>query len=313
MLLPIDDYYATGTYYGLSFGLYRNNSNIVPTDHYVAGINIAQDMRPLDQNGVVDVENGALVWMSAGYSNIQQVTCNGFNEDSFGDECLDWTIIGRLSQMPLRHQVKLVNGAYKGKSLPYWSGKFNENYDRVHDLLSENGLSEKQVQSIWFAPVNKYPQLSLPNSEADYYNIIVQLGATLRLMKQRYSSLKQVLLSSRVYAGYGTSALNPEPYAYESGFAVSYVINAQIQQMRNGIIDPLVGDLNYLTGVAPFIDWMAYYWGDAIIPRNKDGVAWYSHDFQNDGIHPSSSGEAKMARLVVEKMKFSDYFSWMWY
>ncbi len=40
----------------------------------------------------------------------------------------------------------------------------------------------------------------------------------LNKLKKRFPNLRIAYLSSRIYAGYAKSALNPEPYAYESGF-----------------------------------------------------------------------------------------------
>ena len=48
------------------------------------------------------------------------------------------------------------------------------------------------------------------------------------LAKSRYPNLRLAYLSSRIYAGYAQTALNPEPYAYESGFSVKWLIERQL-------------------------------------------------------------------------------------
>jgi len=55
---------------------------------------------------------------------------------------------------------------------------------------------------------------------------------------------------SRIYAGYASSTLNPEPYAYENAFAIKRVIAQQLSG------DPA---LNYDAAsgpvVAPWLSW----------------------------------------------------------
>ena len=45
------------------------------------------------------------------------------------------------------------------------------------------------------------------------------MATILNMAKERYPNLRVAYLSSRIYAGYATTPLNPEPYAYESAFS----------------------------------------------------------------------------------------------
>jgi hypothetical protein len=117
-----------------------------------------------------------------------------------------------------------------------------------------------------------------------------------RILKTNYPNIKLAYWTSRTYGGYATSTLNPEPYAYESGFAVKWTITRQI-----------TGDtaLAY-TGPnarSPWLGWGAYLWADGLIPRS-DGLIWICDDFvTSDRTHPSTSGRLKVAQLLLNFFK----------
>jgi hypothetical protein len=109
----------------------------------------------------------------------------------------------------------------------------------------------------------------------------------MRLLKVQFPNLKMVFLQARTYGGYATK----EPRIYENGFAVKWLIQAQITQMATGVVDPIAGDLGYLSSTstdnsAPWVAWGPYTWGAGAIPR-LDGQSWPGGDFAFDGIHPS--------------------------
>jgi hypothetical protein len=120
-------------------------------------------------------------------------------------------------------------------------------------------------------------------------------------MKTRYPNLQLVYLSSRSYGGYAGIALSPEPYAYEYGFSVKWLVQAQIDQQRTGTIDPRAGDLDP-ESVAPWIAWGPYFWADGLNPRS-DGLIWTREDFEDDGTHKSRLGEEKEASMMLAFFK----------
>jgi len=285
-------------------GLYPNGSNIVPATHAVAGLNRAAAIRPLNTQGQSD-PNGKYVLISIGMSNTTQEFCS----QNGSKPCDSWTFMGQAAADPVVNDTSLfiANGAAGGKSAAYWDSPTDPDYNRVvTSWLTPNGLSEKQVQAAWVKVANPSPTTSLPNTSADAYTLVQQMGDISRALKVRYPNLQQIFFSSRIYAGYASSLLNPEPYAYESGLAVKWLIEAQINQMNGGAINPRAGDLSYTTGVAPWLAWGPYLWADGLNPRS-DGLIWQQSDFSSDGTHPSQSGEQKVGSMLLNFMLNSEF------
>jgi len=146
------------------------------------------------------------------------------------------------------------------------------------------------------------------NTEAILYES--QLGKIIRAAKSRYPNLQQVFLSTRIYAGYATDGLNPEPYAYEYGFSAKWLIEAQVLQERpGGTIDKIAGDMSYTDGAAAWTAWGSYLWADGTIPRS-DLLVWLSSDFQSDGTHPNATGTTKVVNLLMGFYTTSPYTPW---
>jgi hypothetical protein len=95
-------------------------------------------------------------------------------------------------------------------------------------------------------------------------------------------------------------------FTVQSRFAVKWLIQAQINQMNGGAIDPLAGDLNYNSGVIPWVAWGPYSWADGMNPRS-DGLIWERGDFVTDGTHPSQSGETKVGNMLMDFFLNSEF------
>jgi hypothetical protein len=298
--IPLTDM-GSRRYLGFAGGLYPGG-NDVPPSHLAQGLARARAIRPLDVNGNPSA-NGKYVLLSIGMSNTTQEFCStGSNAP-----CASWSFMGQASVDPAVNHTTLafVNGARGGQAAPSWLSPASAEYDRIRDTwLAPNGLSEKQVQVAWVKLANAQPTVSLPASTSDAYTFESQLGTVARTLEQRYPNLQQVFFSSRIYAGYATSTLNPEPYAYENGFSVKWLVQAQIDQAARGsIVDARAGDLNYAS--TPWLAWGPYLWAAGMTPRS-DGLVWTIDDVDaSDRTHPSQSGEQKVARLLLDFFKAS--------
>jgi hypothetical protein len=208
----------TGTYHGFPGGLYSNGSNTIPASHEAAGIARAKSIRALDTNGNPSA-NGKYVLLSIGMSNTAQEFCGG--DITVG--CSPETFMGQAFADPMLNKSTLVivNGAQGGRDAADWTSSSAQTFNVVRDQrLTRLGVTERQVQIVWLKQADAGPTRSLPDPNADTYVLEGYLGSIIRALKIRYPNLQQLFLTSRTYAGYATSTLNPEPYAYESGFSV---------------------------------------------------------------------------------------------
>lgn len=310
-LTPLNDL-GTGLYLGqFEGGLYPGGSNYLPPAHDAEGLARAAGVEPLDMLGNPS-PTGKMVLLSIGMSNTTQEFCGSSNP---AQPCASWTFAGQAAvDTQINHAtLVIVNGAMGGQTAMTWDSPTDPNYDRVRDtLLVPQGLSEAQVQVAWVKVANAQPSVSLPAANSDAYTLETFTGGVMRALKSRYPNIQIAFVSSRIYAGYArnTSTLNPEPYAYESGFSMKWLIEAQIDQMAGGGVDPRAGDLDY-NAAAPWIAWGAYLWADGLAPRS-DGLIWQCSDLDSDGTHPAQSGEQKVGAMLLDFM-FSSPFASPWF
>ncbi|HTS70940.1 MAG TPA: hypothetical protein VMO17_18325 [Terriglobia bacterium] len=323
---PLTDL-GTRTYKGFEGGLYPHGSNSVPVDHAAAGLKLAREVQPLDATGKPDPK-GKIVITSIGMSN---------SMDEFGM----FLRIARGSPKVDRDHVSVVNGAFGGITACYYlsasgsppcSQHTGNVFNRIRDeRLTPAGVSEQQVQVVWILQANGGPgvrgcgrnrfeacrPLCNPKTpgcindplETEALRHEAQLGETLRVAKVRWPNLKLAFLSSRIYAGYAKVPISPEPFAFEYGFSAKWIIQAQISQVKANTVDPVAGNLDYRTGIVPWVAWGPYLWADGTTPRS-DGLAWCNGeqmepchgetDFQADGTHPNVRGMKKVADSLME-------------
>ncbi len=299
--VPLDDL-ADGCYRQFRGGLYPGG-NVLAGPHLTAGLAAAAQVAPLDVNGQPSA-SGRYVLISVGMSNTTQEFCA---DGAQGRNCQQPSFIAQAAADPAVNHATLVlvDGAYGGRAASSWVSASSAEYDRIRDTwLTPLGLSELQVQIAWVKVANPGPQASLPAANADAYVLESSIGQIARALRTRYPNLRQVFLSSRVYAGYATTTLNPEPYAYESGFSVKWVVESQISEMAGGAADARAGSLRYDTGVAPWLAWGPYLWAAGSQARS-DGLTWAPGDFAADGTHPAFAARQKVGAMLLTFFKTS--------
>ena len=273
---PVNDL-GTGFWNGYQGGLYPGGANELSGAHLDSGVVRALHIRPLDGQGNVDPVNGSVVLISIGMSN----TRDEFNQFI--------PMVDTLSTKAPR--LKVVNGAEGGHDLNMVIQPQASYWNLVGNKLSSAGLTKEQVQIVWVMHAESSPNNptfpGYPQSLKEKYKQLIHI------LYSQFPNLKLCFFSSRIYAGYASSNLNPEPYAYYSGWAVKWLIEEQI-----------AGDTSlafYGPGAnSPWLAWAAYTWADGLIPRS-DGLIWVCpDDFRPDGTHPSVQGAQKVAGMLLD-------------
>ena len=165
----------------------------------------------------------------------------------------------------------------------------------VDQRLKDAGISPQQVQTAWIKHAQGGP--SQQGEFPKHAKILAENTIlTLQKLHERFPNLQVAYLSSRIYAGYATTALNPEPYAYEGAFAMRWIIQKQIKGDPRLNFDPQKGTVK-----APAVLWGPYLWTDGIKPRQGDKLVWLENDVvPTDRTHPSDSGREKVANLLLD-------------
>jgi hypothetical protein len=292
------------TYHGHAGGLYPGGTNFPPADHDSVAKLRRNTIKPLDVNGD-ESPFGKFVLLSIGSSNTSREWCSSAS----GPPCSASSFMGRAAQdASVNHYTMvIVNGAAEGQDAAQWTSPTSPNYERIKvGRLAPLGLSENQVQAVWLDLFDAKPTASLPADSADANTLLANLGMVMRALRAHYPYLRLVFVSSREYGGYATIDLNPEPYAYESGFAVKSLIESQINEMRGQPPNPRAGTLDYVKRAAPLLLWGPYLWAAGATPRS-DGLVWLSTDFDADGFNPSQAGIAKVAEKLLDFFRNSPY------
>jgi hypothetical protein len=274
---PLTD--LKGDYHGQDGGLYGAGSNTPPKQLKEAAERAVKDIRPLDRDGK-SAADGKIVLLSIGMSNTTQ-EFSAFKARADRD--------ARKAD-----SVAVVDGAQGGQDAPAWDGADAVPWSVAEKRLTQSGVSPAQVQAIWLKQAIKGPSRPFP-AESD--RLTDELQKIVDLARAKYPNLRVAFLSSRIYAGYARSKLNPEPFAYESAFAVRKLIREQ----------DLKGE-----SARPVLLWGPYLWADGEAGREGDGLKWLPADFGPDGTHPSDSGRQKVAGMLLDFFT-SDPFARSWF
>jgi hypothetical protein len=258
-----------GEYKGYKGGLYPGGTN-QPTKKYRSiGMKKANKVRPRGDDGRTS-SNGQIVLLSIGMSNTKG-EFKVFEDIAAADKSVDDSLV-------------IINGAKGGQDAETIRDPNDDYWTRVEKEVHGKAGSLAKVQVVWLKEAIAYPEGAFPDS-AEYFQ--EALDDIVDILRDRFKKLRIIYLSSRIYAGYTTRKLNPEPYAYEGAFSVKWLIGDQI---KNG------------PKTRPWLAWGPYLWGDGMEKRS-DGLVWECADLADDGTHPSESGKLKVAEMLLDFLK----------
>jgi hypothetical protein len=264
-LTPLTDL-KTGRFEGFQGGLYSAGTNVPSKAYLKKGLTYTKLVKPRNASGKAAAD-GKVVLLSVGMSN----TTQEFSE-----------FVREARAVKTDSHLVIVDGAQGGQDADIVRNP-NADYWRVLDRrLAAAGVTGAQVQAVWLKEALKRPTEPFPN---DAKRLQADLHAIVKLLGSRFANLRLVYVSSRTYGGYATTALNPEPYAYQSGFAVKWLVQERIKGSLSG---------------RPWVAWGPYLWTNGTKGRS-DGFVWTCADVRSsDGTHPSPSGQQKVAQLLLK-------------
>ena len=265
-MTPLTDL-TSADYLGFPGGLYPGG-NSRPPSYEEAGIALAKTVQPLDGTGKPSA-SGKIPLVAIGMSN----TSSEFSQ-----------FIGLADADPGKNSSLLMIDAALSRANAREIAKPAGDYWRyVGRQLQSKNVSEAQVQVIWL----KTALASEPGGFPEKPRILQhELRSIVEVLRSRFPQLKLVYVSSRIYGGYSQIDLSPEPIAYESGFAVKWLLEDYIRTWGDG--DSM-----------PWLSWGPYLWADGLMPRS-DGLIWERDDFEPDGVHPSRQGALKVGRMLLD-------------
>lgn len=190
--VPLD--VGTGTYKGLSLGLYENA--IAPT--------------------VTPVE-GVIGLVCIGMSNAKQ-ECDDFISKLVGE----WA--GQVNP-----QLRVVNCAVPGNAIERWNDPaYDKLWNGCERKIQQAGLHPDQIRVVWHKAANMFTTDAngtalppYPDSNSDYFHFYENLTTFAARLHEKLPSVQAVYVTSRSYGGFASKDSRGEPHSYEEGLALN--------------------------------------------------------------------------------------------
>ena len=276
---------GTGSYLSEEGGLYPNGSNVRPASHDADGVTFADGIVPLDSNG--------------DYSPTGKYVLLGVGESVALDEYGQFLQFARYDPS-LNANLVLVDGAQGGATPNLLTTATSSYWTTIlQNYLPDQGVDANQVVAMWIDDTNGYDSGTFPS---DMTSMQANYESMMNTVHTLFPNLKLVYFASRIYAGYsdGVATIDPEPWAYQEGYAIKWAIQDQLNGNSNLNYNSANGPVE-----APWMSWGNYDWANGLLP-NSDGTVWTCQDLQKDGTHPATPGDIKVAGRLLNFLKNDD-------
>lgn len=266
-MTPLNDL-GPAEYLRFAGGLYPNGKNSPPSAYEQAGVALGATVQPRDRDGE-PFASGKIVMISIGMSNTSREFLQ-FIRLAEADGCKNPNLM-------------MIDAAQNGAAATDIALESGDYWTKVDRRLERREVSAAQVQVVWLKTALAHELRAFPEKA----RVLQQaLHSIVGILTKKFSQLKLVYVSSRIYGGYSETDLSPEPIAYESAFAVKWLIEERIASANPG-------------RCLPRLSWGPYLWADGLRPRS-DGLIWQRSDFESDGVHPSANGASKVATMLLK-------------
>jgi len=284
------------TYIG---GLYPGGSSVAPLSVRNEAAARAQRIREACQT-----PGERVVLMSIGVSNTSDEYMEFLKREMHPSS-------GEREDQLMNPCVLLVNGAEPGAPASCWADP--DTYcppdetpwvDLATMDANDDRWDASMVRAVWIKHASGYPTRPPYDGTFPLYSQTFQgfVETVIRRLKDTYPNLEIAFMSSRTHAfadryPQPNPIINPEPFAYETGFSVRWMIEKQQSGHPDLNYNPALGQVE-----APLLMWSAYIWADNEPPRS-DGLVWLPEDTASDCTHPAQSGQLKVADQLTAYFK----------
>jgi len=290
-------------YHGFKGGLYPDGGNECPAAHEKAGLALAGQVRPLDAKGQPSPD-GKIVLLAIGFSNTVQAFA-GFMQVAGRDKEINPRLVLVNGAQGARSAFMIQNPDDHSVGEAYWK-------TWVPDHLKAQGVTSAQVQVVWLKEtdatlspgqlqamgVSHYESPLRQGFPKGAQTLQAELEKIVRVLPRFFPNVRLVYLSSRSYGGWALREGNREPFSYETGFAVKWLIEKQIKGDPALNYDAAKGKVE-----SPWLSWGPYLWANGDRKRT-DGFSFVLDDYrENDRMHYSPQGQIKIGNLMVQFFK----------